>query len=308
VFDFFAALFWLSILGMIVGSIKPTWVQHWGKEKTKRTARRWYGLFALLCFIGAGVVMDKSHPAPRVEQVQPTLPESAVQSTPPAPTTNAAVEQAAAEAEEGRKQAEANREKINRETEASLVALAAKNEEAKPDATQVAQQAKEEIKTKVRAFEKELLGYDAVSSMYMENAKAMTRQLGKGAGLGDLYAALKQARQYAQAGANAVLQLRVPDGLPEPATAALKDAKEASWQMMLGRRDALEAFMDWVDNRKPSAQAKMQEQSNFSALQAAKTVECLLHAKTAAGFTEDEIKADLNVQGEEKPAKAKKRK
>lgn len=133
-FDFFAALFWLSILGMIVGSIKPTWVQHWGKDKTKRTARRWYGLFALLCFIGAGVVMDKTHPAPRVEQVQPTLSEPAVQSTPPASATNAAIKQAAAEAEEGRKQAEANRERINRETEASLAALAARKEESAPAA------------------------------------------------------------------------------------------------------------------------------------------------------------------------------
>ena len=168
---------------------------------------------------------------------------------------------------------------------------------ATPAVADGAQRTNDALKSKIRAFEKELLGYDAVSSMYMENAKAMTSQLGKGAGLGDLYAALKQARQYAQAGANAVLQLRVPDGLPESVATALKDAKEASWQMMLGRRDALEAFMDWVDNRKPSAQAKMQEESNFSLLQAAKTVECLLRAKMAAGFTEDEIKTDLGVQG-----------
>jgi hypothetical protein len=288
----------LSICWFVAGLVSPSKALFWVKKRTRWRVFGWFVLFTFV--IGTAIQIF----VPKPPQSEPGQAATTL--------NREAVEQAAAEAEEGRKQAEANREKIVKQTEASIAELAAKQEAAKPDAAQVVQQAREEIKTKVRAFEKELLGYDAISSMYMENAKAMTRQLGKGAGLGDLYTALKQARQYAQAGANAVLQLRVPDGLPEPATASLKDAKEASWQMMLGRRDALEAFMDWVDNRKPSAQAKLQEQSNFSALQAARTVECLLHAKTAAGFTEDEIKTDLNVQGDdqtqEKPAKSKKRK
>ena len=55
--------------------------------------------------------------------------------------------------------------------------------------------------------------------------------------------------------------------------------------------------MDWLDSRKPSDQVKMQEESDFSTLQAAKCVASLLKAKTAAGFTKEEIKADLKAEG-----------
>lgn len=295
---FFGLLILLALLWLVVGLIKPSWALRWGRKRTRLRVVGWFMLVSLTLCIHIAIFTTKPGQTP-------SSAEQAAQT----PTSDA-IKQAAAEAEEGRKQAEANRERINRETEASLAALSARKEEAAPAVTDSVQRAKDEIKAKVRAFEKELLGYDAVSSMYMENAKAMTKQLGKGAGLGDLYAALKQARQYAQAGANAVLQLRVPDGLPKPVSATLEDAKEASWQMMLGRREALEAFMDWVDNRKPSAQAKLQEQSVFSTMQAAKSVEYLLQAKTAAGFTDAEIfgeakKVDVPMP-KEKPAKSKK--
>jgi uncharacterized membrane protein YeaQ/YmgE (transglycosylase-associated protein family) len=75
--------------------------------------------------------------------------------------------------------------------------------------TSIAQEevkAKDEVKTKVRVFEKEIAGYDAVSALYIENAKAMTKQVGANVGLGNLYQALQDAQRYAQAGADLVLK------------------------------------------------------------------------------------------------------
>lgn len=316
-------LFVASVAGMLLGLIKPSLVLHWGQKRTRLRALGWYGLFAFLVFIAIGIFLPPP-PQPVVAVTPSTSPIA-----PGKPVTDKAKEiRQAEEAQEQskseaiRKEAEANREKIAQETEANMAALAAKREEAKQPETpapasdsvkpalenavkaraeveqmqQAEARAREADKAKIRAFEEELHGYDAISSLYMENAKTMTRRLGKDASLGDLYQALKQARQYAQAGANEVWKLRVPD-VPEPVEEALKEAKEASWQLLLGRKDTLDAFMDWLDSRKPSDQAKMQEESNFSTLQAAKCVESLLKAKSRAGFTEEEITADLKKAG-----------
>jgi len=337
-----------ALLGVLLGLIHPPLVFGRVKGATRKQVLRWYGTAALVCFIGFVAALPPA-PQPVQSQAEQAAP------TPAKPEPAVPTAAAAKQAEEVKKQAEANREKIAQETEASMAALVAKREEAKQpetpavDAPKLAEEqaakenaeaqakeakkqaeaeaareaetkaararaeveqaqqaqsrAREADKAKVRAFEKELHGYDAVSSLFMENAKAMTRQLGKDASLGDLYQALKQARQYAQAGANEVLKLRVPD-VPEPVAAALKEAKEASWQMLLGRKDALDAFMDWLDSRKPSDQAKMQEESNFSTLQAAKCVESILKAKSRAGFTEQEIDADLKAYGGDTPKQA----
>ena len=279
--DFILGLLFLaSVAGMVLGLVKPEFVLHWGKKRTRLRAVGWYGLFALLTFVAIGII------APAPQQSRSQAEQAASAPAKPEPAVPVVAEPA--------KQPEP--QPVVQVTPTAPTVDAAKMAEEKAAKEHAEAQAKENSKARVRAFEKDLRGYDTVSALAMETAKAMTRRVGKDATLGDVYAAVKEARQYAQAGANEVLKLRVPD-VPEPVATALKEAKEASWQMLIGRRKSLDAFMDWLDSRKPSDQAKMQEESNFSTLQAAKCVESLLKAKAAAGFTEEEIKAYLKADG-----------
>lgn len=265
----------LSFSWLLVGLVSPTKAMFWARKRTRLRVLGWY---VVSVFVIGGAIQIFV-PKPTQTQAEQASPASAQSALPPeaapATATSQPVEPAAtAPAKEPKPRA------VPAVDAAKLAEEKAVREKAEAQAT-------EESKAKVRTFEKDLRGYDTVSALYMENAKAMTKRLGKDASMGDLYQALKQARQYAQAGANAVLQLQVPAGLPEPVEAALQEAKEASWQMLIGRRKSLEAFMDWVENRKPSAQAKMQEESSFSSLQAAKCVEALLKAKVRAGLNGD---------------------
>jgi len=300
-----------SFVWLLFGLISPARAIFWARKRTRLRVLGWYAIFFLVMLVVIQVFAPQP-PQPQAEQATPATeaapaaasqPEdqpTAVPAKQPEPVAASATP--STPAVDAAKLAE---EKAVKEKAEQAEAEAARAQAEIEQAQQAQARAREADKAKIRAFEKDLRGYDAVSALFMENAKAMTRRLGKDASLGDLYQSLKQARQYAQAGANEVLKLRVPD-VPEPVAAALKEAKEASWQMLLGRKDALDAFMDWLDSRKPSDQAKMQEESNFSTLQAAKSVEFLLKAKDRAGFTEEEIKADLKADsGEDVSQQAK---
>jgi hypothetical protein len=287
-----------SFVWLLFGLISPTRAIFWARKRTRGRVIGWYAIFFLVMGVALHIFIPQP-PQPQAEQATPATEAAPAAASQPEEVPAKQPEPVAASATPSTPAVDAA--KLAEEK-----AVKEKAEHAEIEQAQQAQaRAREADKAKIRAFEKELHGYDAVSALFMENAKAMTRRLGKDASLGDLYQSLKQARQYAQAGANEVLKLRVPD-VPEPVAAALKEAKEASWQMLLGRKDALDAFMDWLDSRKPSDQAKMQEESNFSTLQAAKSVEFLLKAKDRAGFTEEEIKADLKADsGEDVSQQAK---
>jgi len=56
---FFAFLSVVSLLGIILGLIKPTWVLHWGAKRTRLRAVGWYWLFTIVFAIVAGATAPK---------------------------------------------------------------------------------------------------------------------------------------------------------------------------------------------------------------------------------------------------------
>lgn len=69
-----------SLLGVILGLIKPSLVLRWGAKRTRLHAVAWYVLFTMLCLVGIGVTAPKSQ-----KSVSPT----AAQKTQTAPAATA---------------------------------------------------------------------------------------------------------------------------------------------------------------------------------------------------------------------------
>ena len=152
------------------------------------------------------------------------------------------------------------------------------------------------VKAKVISFEKQVHDYDTVSSIAMSYAKYLAEHLTDETSRVNLYKALKEAEKYSSASATLTLKIEIKDDLPEAVAKALDEARESAFQMFTSRRKALEEFMEWVDDPKPSHAAAMQEHSDFSSLQASQLVIAIAKAKKEAGFTDKEIESSWNEE------------
>ncbi len=105
----FAILLLASLLGILLGLIKPSLVLHWGAKRTRLRAVGWYSLFTVLCVMAIGVSPSiqgfstgfsegfkegmnqqpseeaKSAPAPAVAETKPAAPVPVMETKPTAP-------------------------------------------------------------------------------------------------------------------------------------------------------------------------------------------------------------------------------
>jgi len=116
--------------------------------------------------------------------------------------------------------------------------------------------------------------------------------MGKGATAGDLYAALKDAQQMARAGRELTMRLEIPKDLPQEIRGYL-------WQIQVAFRESFDkrymgigAWMDYLDNRKPSVEAKATEYMDEAKSWEEKGWEICKLARRAAGFTEGKEKLE----------------
>jgi hypothetical protein len=259
-YDLVALLFGLALLGMLLSFINPSLVLRWGKVRTRSRALMWYGLFAIVFMIGGSILHE---PPQQTEQVSPVS------------------------VQDGLREAEANREKITKQTEAGLTELAAKQPKHSPE------QQVEQEKASVRRVIFDLVTMDKPGSDAAGFARSMAQATGKGVGLGDVYGAFKAAKIAANDSFSRLIQYSLPKGLPAAVHEKLDGAHTAFRRAAMLRGDIAETFMEWLDSRKPSLESAMQEKSGQVTLAMTKAIASLTGAMSAAGFSDDEVKAEL---------------
>lgn len=173
---------------------------------------------------------------------------------------------------------------------------------AEPNPESTAMIEKESLKARLREFEKNLTGYDAVGALALKHVAAAM----KGGNAVEVYGAAKEAQQYAMAAWSATSGMKLPEGLPEEVEEGLTQVKEVFASMFLERQMALDSLMEYLDTSKPSAAHEFQQFSQTATLKAADAVVALLKAKKAAGFTDEEIAADLKAASGEPSRPAQK--
>lgn len=170
-----------------------------------------------------------------------------------------------------------------------------------------AKQEAERVKGSVRRVMAELLALDEPGSDAAGFARSMAQATGKSVGLGDVFGAFKAAKLAADDSFSRLMAYKVPSGLPANVQEKLDAAHVAFRRAAMLRSDIAEIFMEWLDTRKPSLENAMQEKSGQVTLAMTKAIVSLTEAMTAAGFNDDEVKAQLAaMSGQEQagPAQA----
>lgn len=156
-----------------------------------------------------------------------------------------------------------------------------------------AKQEAERVKGSVRRVMAELLALDQPGSDAAGFARSMAQATGKGVGLGEVFGAFKAAKLAADDSFSRLMAYKVPSGLPANVQEKLDAAHAAFRRAAMLRSDIAETTMDWLDARKPSLENTIKEKSDQVTLAMTKAVVSIAEAMTAAGFTTDEVKAEL---------------
>lgn len=167
---------------------------------------------------------------------------------------------------------------------------------AAPDPAQVEAAAKQQaewVKSSVRRTLGDLIAMDQPGSDAAGFASNMAQSTGKGVGLGDVYGAFKAAKIAADESFSRLMRYSLPKGLPATVHSNLDGAHAAFRRAAMLRSDIAEAFMEWLDSRKPSLANTVKEKSDQVTLAMTKAVVSATEAMTAAGFSEEEVKAEL---------------
>lgn len=197
-------------------------------------------------------------------------------------------EQRAMEAAARKAQAEAAAAAQKAQSEAAAKAEADRREQAK-------KQVVEARRAAFRAFTK------ALSERIDEGEKPATafgtalRMAGKGISPGDLYSLGKVAKDKCWGASMKIGSLDVPkefDGeLKEKAEKLIKTAK----QSLQTRAMAIEGFITWLDDQKPSKEAEMKEMSQLAGLATAQVVQEVIGLGLACGIPLEESTALLKT-------------
>lgn len=110
----------------------------------------------------------------------------------------------------------------------------------------------------VLAFNKKMSYYDKYSNDQINNVISPAGKPNRGNVI-QAYSQGKQAVENLRVAMLAVSQEKVPEGLPEEAIKHLEKAKESMGLVIYNRKHAMETFLEYLDDPKPSIAAKIQE-------------------------------------------------
>jgi len=97
----FAFLTLVSMLGVLLGLIKPTLVLHWGAKRTRLRAVGWYLLFTVICIVvGSGMADPKKKTDSQPMASQEATPQEAAEASPVAEAKPTKSQQPTADDEE----------------------------------------------------------------------------------------------------------------------------------------------------------------------------------------------------------------
>jgi hypothetical protein len=151
----------------------------------------------------------------------------------------------------------------------------------------------ESIKEPVRSSIMDLLAADKISSSATSDAGNLIQFVGQGVTLGDLYTAFEMAKSAADNGSSRLLAINFRKEFSENILKSLQEAKEAFQIAAILRGQIAKEVMEWLDTRKPSLEASFQKKAHQVTVCITQAMISLTGAMSAAGYTLDEINAEL---------------
>lgn len=122
-------------------------------------------------------------------------------------------------------------------------------DKAKPQARQDSQANKDAV----LAFEQRMFAIEKPSNVALDKMRATaTRFDSRQASIHDLYAAIKNAHGHTKAAWQAAGDIHIAHSLPNDAKRQLRKAREQFQVSLYCKMNGLEAFMEYLDNHKPS--------------------------------------------------------
>lgn len=141
----------------------------------------------------------------------------------------------------------------------------------------------------------ELLDYEKQSSSDFIRATTLMQSAGHGASLGDIYGAFKKAKASSNNSFYKYSDFSIPDNVSPSVKEKLEEAKDALQYAVMVRENISDDVMEWLDTRKPSLENKIKESLQSIPAFNTKAILAMMGAMSAAGFTPEEIQAELGA-------------